>query len=89
MEPASIAAGLVGLAGLFSSCLEAVERAQSYRSSGNDSMNLDVQFNAAEIYLENWGRSVGFNGGKIYNKHHPALDKEKTRRAVNEVFSLV
>ncbi|KAM0274359.1 hypothetical protein ACHAQH_007925 [Verticillium albo-atrum] len=89
MEPASFAVGLVGLAGLFSSCLEAVERAQSYRSFASDSKGLDIQFGAAKVRLENWGRAVGFNDGRLGDEHHPALDDEKTRGATVEIFRLV
>ncbi|KPM35923.1 hypothetical protein AK830_g10649 [Neonectria ditissima] len=89
MEPASFAVGLIGLAGLFGSCLEVLERAQSYRSFASDSKNLDVQFNATKIRLENWGRAVGFNDGTPYDEHHPALDEEKTRRTAVEIFNII
>lgn len=37
MEPVGLAVGVLGLAGLFSTCLEAVDKVQSYRSFGVDS----------------------------------------------------
>ncbi|WYZ42254.1 hypothetical protein EsH8_V_001149 [Colletotrichum jinshuiense] len=89
MEPASFAVGLVGLAGLFSSCLEVVNKVQSYKSFARDSSTLAVQFNAAKVRLENWGRAVGFSEGNICDQHHPALDDEKTRRETLEIFRLV
>lgn len=62
MEAAGFAIGLVGLAGLFSSCIEAVARAHSYKSFSRDSQALNLQFSAAKLRLETWGPAVGFAG---------------------------
>lgn len=89
MEPASFAVGIIGLAGLFSTCLEAVDKVQSYRSFATDSSALDTQFNAAKVRLEKWGSSVGFSHGKPLDKHHPALDDEQVNRSAYEIFNLI
>ncbi|QPC63066.1 hypothetical protein HYE67_005297 [Fusarium culmorum] len=47
------AVGLVlGVAGLFSTCLEAVEKVQSYRSFGPDSSTINTRFQTAKVLLE-------------------------------------
>ncbi|KAH7151968.1 ankyrin-1 [Dactylonectria estremocensis] len=60
MEPVGLAVGIAGLAGLFSSCLEAVEKVQSYRSFGADSQVLDTQFKAEKLRFEQWGWHPAF-----------------------------
>ena len=66
-----------------------MERAQLFKSFASDNKNLDVQFRAAKIRLQIWGRAMGFHDGKRFDEHHPALDEEKTGRAAVEVFDLV
>ncbi|KAH7128917.1 ankyrin-1, partial [Dactylonectria macrodidyma] len=56
MEPIGLAVGIAGLAGLFSSCLEAVDMIHTYLSFGADSQVLDTRFRAAKVRLEKWGR---------------------------------
>lgn len=96
MEAAGFAVGLIGLAGLFSSCLEAIDRAQQYKSFASDSKALELQFTSTRVRFENWGRAVGFidreepeDDGEDRPKHHPALDDEKVRRATVEIFNFV
>ncbi|KAF6805834.1 ankyrin repeat domain-containing protein 52 [Colletotrichum plurivorum] len=82
MEPVGLAVGVAGLAGLFSTCLEAVQRVDSYKNYGRDSRFLAVQFDADKHRLEQWGQAVGIEKTKLSDTHHPALDNQKT-------FSLV
>ncbi|KAH7124486.1 ankyrin-1, partial [Dactylonectria macrodidyma] len=76
MEPIGLAVGIAGLAGLFSSCLEVVEKVNSYRSFGSDSHVLDAQFKSEKLRLEQWGRAVGLDQGnkaaKLLWIHGPA-----------------
>ena len=95
MEPASFAVGIVGLAGLFSSCLEAIDRAKDYKSFETDSQALDAQFEADRLRFERWGDSVGLSpGGQLSTEHHKLLDDERTVATamglltfINEVYS--
>ncbi|KAH7129676.1 hypothetical protein B0J13DRAFT_563207 [Dactylonectria estremocensis] len=52
MEPVGLAIGAAGLAGLFSSCLEAVDKVQSYKSFKTDSHVFDAQFRAKKLRFE-------------------------------------
>ncbi|CAH0047285.1 unnamed protein product [Clonostachys solani] len=95
MEPASFAVGIVGLAGLFSSCLEAIDRAKDYMSFETDSQALNAQFEADRLRFERWGNSVGLGpGGQLSAEHHKLLDDERTAatamgllKFINEVCS--
>ncbi|KAM5342882.1 hypothetical protein ACJ41O_013848 [Fusarium nematophilum] len=51
IEPISFAIGVIELTGLFSSCLEAVDKVQTDRSFGSDSHVLDARFKAAKNWL--------------------------------------
>ncbi|KAH7113125.1 prion-inhibition and propagation, helo domain-containing protein [Dactylonectria estremocensis] len=89
MEPVGLAVGIAGLAGLFSSCLEAVEKVQSYRSFGADSQVLDTQFKAEKLRFEQWGRHVGFDRGTPSADHHQALDDPDISSAVRDLLLII
>ncbi|KAH7236530.1 ankyrin-1, partial [Fusarium tricinctum] len=74
MEAVGLAVGLVSL---FSTCLEAVQRIDSYKTAGRDSRLLRAQLNATMHLFERWGDSVGIGKGKLSDNHHPALDDPK------------
>jgi hypothetical protein len=83
MEVVGLAVGLVGL---FSTCLEAVQRIDSYRTAGRDSRLLHAQLNATMHLFERWGDSVGIGNGKLSEDHHPALDDPKTFSVVKNLL---
>ncbi|TQN72406.1 Vegetative incompatibility protein HET-E-1 [Colletotrichum shisoi] len=89
MEPVGLVIGVAGLAGLFSSCLEAVERFDSYKNFDRESRSLTTQFDAAKHLLEQWGRAVGIENGKLSDNHHPALDNGKTLQVVRKLLSSI
>ncbi|KAH8742918.1 prion-inhibition and propagation-domain-containing protein, partial [Diaporthe sp. PMI_573] len=89
MEPVGLTVGVIGLAGLFSSCLEAVDKVQTYRSFGSDSHVLDTRFKAAKVRLEKWGRGVGFNENALSEDHQPALDDRDIFTSVQDIFQII
>ncbi|CCF32181.1 hypothetical protein CH063_00101, partial [Colletotrichum higginsianum] len=89
MEPASFAVGIVGLAGLFSSCLEAIDKVQSYRSARADADVQDTLFNAAKVRFEQWGRGVGIDQGRLLDDHHPALDEKGISTIVRDLLHFI
>ncbi|KAH8743591.1 prion-inhibition and propagation, helo domain-containing protein, partial [Diaporthe sp. PMI_573] len=78
-----------GLAGLFSTCLDAIEKIDCYRGFGRDSRSLEAQFKAFRLCLSRWGQAVGFKDGQILEDHHPNLNNPQTRVVVMEVLSLI
>ncbi|RGP77704.1 ankyrin repeat domain-containing 52 [Fusarium longipes] len=84
------AVGLViGVAGLFSTCLDAVDKAHSYCSFAADSHTLRTRFQTAKILLEQWGCSVGFVKGVLSANHSAELDKPDTEAAVRDILKII
>ncbi|RYP08295.1 hypothetical protein DL765_008837 [Monosporascus sp. GIB2] len=88
MEPIGLTVGVVGLAGLFSSCLEVIEKVHSYRTFGSDLHVLDAQFMAEKLCFEKWGRAVGLDQMESGDYHH-ALDDPETATAVREHLAII
>ncbi|KAJ5769021.1 hypothetical protein N7520_003580 [Penicillium odoratum] len=59
MEPVSFAVGIIGLAGLFSTCLDVLEKVDSWKDFGSDSRSLSAQLKAHRLRLERWDKAVG------------------------------
>jgi hypothetical protein len=89
MEPVGLAVGLLGLAGLFSSCLEAVDKVQDYRSYEVESQALSAQLKAERLRLEHWGEEVGFHQGQLLANHHPRLENPHISSAVKDLLLLI
>lgn len=89
MEPVGLAVGIIGLAGLFSTCLDILERFDSWQDFGTDSRNLSAQFKAHKLRLEKWGQAVGFKDGGISDVHDKALNDQRILSTVNELLSAV
>lgn len=89
MEPAGLAVGALGLVGLFSSCLEVVEKVDSYRDFNQDSRSLSAQFDAEKIRFQRWGRAVGLEQGKLSDDHHAALKDAQTLSMTKELLFLI
>ncbi|KAJ4042661.1 hypothetical protein NW763_011479 [Fusarium oxysporum] len=89
MEAAGLAVGVVGLAGLFNSCLESLAKVQTYRSSNTDSHVLDTRFRAARARFEQWGVKVGISQGKLLPDHHSELRDKDTARVIGDIFHII
>ncbi|KAG4291440.1 hypothetical protein FPRO06_03326 [Fusarium proliferatum] len=63
MEVTGLAVGVVGLAGLFSVCLDSLSRFQTYRDSNSETHVLDTRFRAARTRFEQWGIEDGIKSG--------------------------
>ncbi|TVY67298.1 Heterokaryon incompatibility protein s [Fusarium oxysporum f. sp. cubense] len=80
---------VAGLAGLFTSCVEALDKIQSYRTFGTDSHVLNTRFKAARARFERWGPGVGIEQGQLKHAHHPALDDKAVSNAVAELLHII
>ncbi|RSL58329.1 hypothetical protein CEP51_014090 [Fusarium floridanum] len=89
MESAGLVIGVAGLAGLFNSCLEAVDKVQSYQTFGTDSHVLDTRFKAAKTRFERWGLGVGIKQGKLLPNYHPVLDDNDTSVVVTDLLCII
>ncbi|EXK76010.1 hypothetical protein FOQG_19228 [Fusarium oxysporum f. sp. raphani 54005] len=89
MEPVGLAIGIAGLAGLFNSCLEAVNIAQSYQTFRTDSHTLNTRFKVAKTLFEQWGLRVGIEQGRLLPHHHSGLDDKNTSATVMELLYII
>ncbi|CVL06292.1 related to ankyrin [Fusarium mangiferae] len=86
MEPVGLAVGLVGL---FSTCMDVMQRVDSYRTADRDSRQLDAQLNATMHLLERWGDGVGISKGELSDNHHPDLDDPRTYAVVQGLLNSI
>ncbi|KAH8592643.1 prion-inhibition and propagation-domain-containing protein, partial [Bisporella sp. PMI_857] len=61
MEPIGLAAGLTGLAGLFSVCLDVIDKVDSYKDFGFESRLIIAQFEADKLLFTQWAQTVGIS----------------------------
>ncbi|KAI1851443.1 hypothetical protein JX266_003518 [Neoarthrinium moseri] len=62
MEPVGLAVGVVGLAGLFSTCVDCFELVQNGRYLGRDYILLEAKFENLKLRFWWWGRACGLVG---------------------------
>jgi hypothetical protein len=89
MEAVGLGIGIAGLAGLFSSCLEAIDRIKDYRSFVSDSDALSAQFGAERLRLAQWGRTVGLRDGQLLADHHHCLDDSEIVSQAEQHLTLI
>jgi Prion-inhibition and propagation len=65
MEVGGLVVGGVALAGLYSACVEAVERVESYRNFEEDAQHLLTRFKASKVILQRWASQVGLLDGRL------------------------
>ncbi len=82
MEPISFTVGIVGLAGLFSVCLDVIDKVDSYKDYGVESRSIIAQFDADKHLFTKWAQDVGIDKDKLKNSHHGLLDNPKTNLIV-------
>ena len=89
MESVGLAVGVIGLAGLFSTCLDALQRVDAYKDFGRESRALAAQFEAEKLRLRQWGLTVGIDGNGVLEPHHPALDDNEMRARIVELLTII
>lgn len=89
MEPTGLAIGVVGLAGLFSVCLDVIDKADSYKDYGMESRLIAVQFEADKHLFAKWAHDVGIDSHKPESSHHSSLDDLETNLIVEKVLSSI
>lgn len=93
MEPIGLAVGIVGLAGLFSSCIDIIDTAQTYRSFSVDSEDLTTQLDGYKVLFERWGRKVGLDqkegSERLEQDRHKALDNSRVVTAVEKHLNTI
>jgi Prion-inhibition and propagation len=86
MEPVSFAVGIVGLAGLFSVCLDVVDKVDSYKDFSVDSHAIVAQFDADKHRFKKWCQAVGYEKTKLRDNHHGDLDNPEISSIVLKIL---
>lgn len=86
MEAAGLGIGIAGLAGLFSACLDIIEKVDSYKDFGFESDYLFARFDADRVRFRKWGENVGINQEE---HHHSSLDDPAVRPAVDKILQSI
>lgn len=95
MEPAGLAVGIVGLAGVYSACIDVLSRVQSYKSFQGDSKTLSIRFEGAKVRLGIWADKVGIKlqNNELANEtdepNHAAPKNSKLRLVVKEHLTII
>lgn len=79
MEIAGLSIGIAGLAGIFSTCLDVVERIDS-------SCAIISQFEADKLLFQRWSKNVGVDGKDFRTNHHANLDDPATSKAIQKIL---
>ncbi|OCL13936.1 hypothetical protein AOQ84DRAFT_282122 [Glonium stellatum] len=89
MEGIGLTFGVLGLAGLFSACLDCFDIIQRGRYLGRDYILLETKFTNQKLRFVTWGRACGMMDPKGYNTK---LDDEELRPQIEvnltHVFAL-
>ena len=83
MEFAGLA---VGLASLYSACIETVHRIESYQNFQVETRQLSAQFQADRAILQRWANKVGILQNGLSDTYDRRLDSPGIARAVREIL---
>jgi hypothetical protein len=89
MEPISFTIGVVGLAGLFSVCLDVIDKVDSYKDFGIESRAIITQFEADKQLFTKWAQDVGISKDKPKENYHKHLDDPETYSIVQKILSVI
>ena len=89
MEPIGFAVGVVGLAGLFSVCLDVIDKVDSYKEFGVESRSIIAQFEADKHLFTKWAQDVGIDKDKLNNNCHSYLANPETNLIVQKILSSI
>ena len=89
MEPIGFTIGVVGLTGLFSVCLDVIDKVDSYKDYGVESRSIIAQFKADKHLFTKWAQDVGIDKNKLKKNYHTNLDNQETNLIVQEILSSI
>lgn len=86
MEVASFTIGLAALAGLLSSCIEVVDKIESFTNFEPETRYAVTRFKSDKILLQRWADAVGVVDGQLKDEHHTLLDDPAIQSMVKEIL---
>jgi Prion-inhibition and propagation len=88
MDPLSLTfgvAGIVGLAGLYNTCLDVIDKVDSYKDFDVESRSII----AYRLLFQKWGKNVGIDKPVLADKHHANLDDPQIVSSVEKILSSI
>ena len=89
MEVVGLAFGAASLVGLYSACMEAVDRIESYRHFGSEKKQLLTRLDANKDIFQKWAKRVGISAEGLLFPHDTRLDDLNTAKAVTQVLTCI
>jgi Prion-inhibition and propagation len=83
MEIAGVA---IAIPGLLTSCLDLIERIDSYKDFNIHSRQLVARCDASKLRLREWADSVGVSDNKLSDEHHIRLDYPEVASIVKTIL---
>ena len=83
MEAAGLA---VGIASLFTACLEVLERVDAYKDFDVESHHALALFDAGKARLQRWGAEMDISGGRLKDPHDPRLDNPEINLVIRKLL---
>lgn len=77
------------MVGLYSPCMEAVDRVTSYRHFRSDRKQLLTQMNANKDIFQKWAKRVGISAEGLRDPHDTRLDDSNTANAVSQILMCI
>jgi hypothetical protein len=72
-EPVGLAVGFIGLAGLFSTCVDCFKLVQVYDSRSHDYEILQTMLDNQQFHFMAWGKACGFMNPDRINRRSNSL----------------
>jgi hypothetical protein len=76
------AVGVLGVAGLYSTCLQTLEQIDTAKNLEKSANPLHARLVTAMHLYRDWGYRNGVRDGNLESSYHPALDEPSARRAI-------
>ncbi|KAL7955134.1 ankyrin repeat-containing domain protein [Trichoderma compactum] len=89
MDPVSLAVGFIGLAGLFSTCLDLAKKVDNYKHFKKDGRTLAAQFTSHRLRFEKWGKTLGLDQAALSQDQHEALVDTETLETVRKIIDII
>lgn len=83
MEIAGLA---IGLAGLYSACIDTAQRFESYKNFQAETRQLSAQFQADKAVLQRWADKIGITHRGLSDSYDRRLDKPEIAQAVRDIL---
>ena len=82
MEPAGLALGIVGLVGVFTTCMDVLDRYDAYKEFGLEARNLTARFDGEKLRLRRWAEEMGIPNGEWKKSPNHWLQNPKNEMVV-------